>query len=261
MKVKIKKDDKVKEFNLINSWGDVTLEKWVKLAHKDNETKVEETLKVIDTLTDIPKKLVKQLGIKDVAVILNKVSELQEEENSYLKNIIHINGKKYGFHPNFDELTLGEYADIEMLFRDDIHKNLPELMSILYRPIVEQKGNVYTIEAYDGNTTIRAEEFKKMKASMVQGALFFLVDFRNRITTDFAIIFDGTDEGDNERVLGETFAEKWSWFGVMYRLTNGNIVNLDAITRLNLLECLTWLSYETDLQENENNKLNLDGKQ
>ena len=47
----------------------------------------------------------------------------------------------------------------------------------------------------------------------------------------------------------------------MYRLTNGNIVNLDAITRLNLLECLTWLSYETDLQENENNKLDLDGKQ
>ena len=173
MKVKVKKEGKVKEFNLINSWADVTLEKWVKLAHKDNETKVEEALKVIDTLTDIPKKLVKQLGVKDVAVVLNKVSELQEQENSYLKNIIHLNGTKYGFHPNLDELTLGEYADIEMLFRDDVHRNLPELMAILYRPIVEEKGDVYTIEAYDGNTTIRAEEFKNMKAIMVQGALLF----------------------------------------------------------------------------------------
>ena len=34
----------------------------------------------------------------------------------------------------------------------------------------------------------------------------------------------------------------------MYRLCNAEIKNLDRITKLNLLECLTWLSYETDLQ-------------
>jgi hypothetical protein len=47
----------------------------------------------------------------------------------------------------------------------------------------------------------------------------------------------------------------------MYRLTNGNIKDLHKITSLNLLECLTWLSYEADLQENERNKLDLHGKQ
>jgi len=39
----------------------------------------------------------------------------------------------------------------------------------------------------------------------------------------------------------------------MYRLTNGEIVNLERITKLELLECLTWLSYETDL--NSQNKV------
>ena len=43
----------------------------------------------------------------------------------------------------------------------------------------------------------------------------------------------------------------------MYRLTNGEIVNLEKITKLNLLECLTWLSYETDL--NINKQVNIDG--
>jgi|TARA_R110001606_G_scaffold295138_1_gene442745 hypothetical protein len=33
----------------------------------------------------------------------------------------------------------------------------------------------------------------------------------------------------------------------MHRLCSESIVNLDAVTKLNLLECLTWLSYETDL--------------
>ena len=42
----------------------------------------------------------------------------------------------------------------------------------------------------------------------------------------------------------------------MYRLTNGEIVNLERITNLSLLECLTWLSYETDLNESQKTQLN-----
>lgn len=34
----------------------------------------------------------------------------------------------------------------------------------------------------------------------------------------------------------------------MYRLCGGEIKNLEAITRLNILEAFTWLSYETDLE-------------
>ena len=34
----------------------------------------------------------------------------------------------------------------------------------------------------------------------------------------------------------------------MYRLTGGEIVNLKAITELNLFEALTWLTHETDLE-------------
>ena len=44
----------------------------------------------------------------------------------------------------------------------------------------------------------------------------------------------------------------------MYRLTNGQIVNLEKITKLNLIEALTWLIYETDL--NSQNKVNLNDK-
>ena len=39
----------------------------------------------------------------------------------------------------------------------------------------------------------------------------------------------------------------------MYRLTNADISKLEQITKLNLLEAFTWLSYETDL--NTQNKV------
>tara|TARA_R110000824_G_scaffold22257_1_gene81753 strand:+ start:152 stop:412 length:261 start_codon:yes stop_codon:yes gene_type:complete len=46
-------------------------------------------------------------------------------------------------------------------------------MAVLYRPITEKKNDVYTIEAYDGNIQIRAEEMKKMSSEQVQSALVF----------------------------------------------------------------------------------------
>ena len=71
-------------------------------------------------------------------------------------------------------------------------------------------------------------------------------------------MFDGSADGNEDAIATESFAEKWGWFGVMYRLTNGEIVNLERITNLGLLECLTWLSYETDL--NAQNKVKRNGE-
>lgn len=180
MKVKIKKQGKVKEFKLINKWSDVTLEKWLKLIDFHSGSKSSEAEETIAALSDIPKKLIKQLELKDVAVIMSKIAELQQKQDSSLKRIIEVEGKEYGFHPDLDSITLGEYADIETFIKNDIEKHLPELMAVLYRPITEKGENeVYTIQAYDGNIRIRTEQMKKMKAEQVQSALVFFYHFVN----------------------------------------------------------------------------------
>ena len=173
MKVKIKKQGKTKEYNVISKWSDVTLEKWLKLVEVETESKPKEALETITALSDIPKQLVKELGIKDVAVIMSRIGELQVEQDSKLKRIIEVEGKEYGFHPDLDSITLGEYADIETFIKNGIENSLPELMAVLYRPIVKKKNDIYVIEAYDGNIDIRAEEMKKMSAEQVQSALVF----------------------------------------------------------------------------------------
>ena len=85
------------------------------------------------------------------------------------------------------------------------------------------------------------------------------MEFRQRIVKEFAIVFDTTDEGNENAIASESFAEKWGWFGVMHRLCNQELSKLESITNLSLLECLTWLSYETDL--NSQNKVQSNGKQ
>lgn len=183
MKVKIKKQGKVKEFKLISSWKDVTLSKWLKLIDFHNGTKSEEAEETIAALSNIPKDLIKQLELKDVAVIMSRVAELQADQDSSLKRIIEIDGKRYGFHPNLDEITLGEYADLETMIKNDIEKTMPEIMAVLFRPIVEETNKgVYTIEAYDGNITIRAEQMKKMSAQEVQSALVFFYNLGKELS-------------------------------------------------------------------------------
>ena len=179
MKVKIKKKGKTKEYNLIKSWSDVTLEKWIKLIKLEGKAKGLEAKETIAVLSDITKKLITQLGIQDVSVLLNKISELQKKANVRLRNIIKVGNKEYGFHPNLEDITLGEWADLETFIKEGIEDNMPEIMAILYRPITEKENDVYTIEAYNGNINVRAEELKKMKAEQVQSCLVFFWSFVN----------------------------------------------------------------------------------
>ena len=177
MKVKIKKDGKKKTYNTISSWEDVTLEKWIALTGLAEGSKTKEAEETIAMLSDIPRKVVKELSLRDVAVILGKMGGLQSEQDTILKKVIEIDGVEYGMHPDFSEITLGEYADIETLIKEGVEKNLPELMAILFRPILEKKNDVYDIEAYDGKIKIRAEVMKKMSAEQVQSALVFFYGF------------------------------------------------------------------------------------
>tara|TARA_R110001599_G_scaffold1223_1_gene5995 strand:+ start:39 stop:680 length:642 start_codon:yes stop_codon:yes gene_type:complete len=177
MKVNIKKEGKKKTYNLINSWSDVTLEKWISLIDLEAGSKTKEAEETIATLSDIPRKLIKELSIRDVAIIMKKLSELQNRQDTVLTKVIEIDGIEYGMHPNLDDITLGEYADIETFIKGGLEKNMPELMSVLFRPVIERKNEVYTIAAYDGDITIRAETMKKMSAEQVQSTLFFFYNF------------------------------------------------------------------------------------
>jgi len=183
MKIKVEKKGKKKTYNLIKSWEDVTLEKWVKLITFEKLSSTQEAMEVLGVLTDMPKKLIRELALQDVANIMSKVTELQREDKVYLKKIIKLEGKQYGFHPNLEDLTLGEWADIETFMEQGLDNNMHNIMAILFRPILEIENDAFIIEAYDGNIAVRAEKFKKMSAEQVKSALVFFWSFANVLST------------------------------------------------------------------------------
>jgi hypothetical protein len=87
------------------------------------------------------------MKLKDLKKIQANLQKLiGKPVNKDIINKIDINGVKYGFHPNLDDLTMGEFVDIETYAKEN---DIAKMMSVLYRPIVKEQGNRYDIEPYD----------------------------------------------------------------------------------------------------------------
>ena len=183
MKAKITKGGKTKKYNIIDSWEDVTLDKWQRLVlgNKVSKAKAKEAKDTIALLSDIPKKLIDQMSLKDVATIFEKVSNLQVKGK--LKKVFEIDGEEYGFLPDCDEISLGEWVDIETYLKDGLEKNIHKLMAVLFRPLTRKEGKIYSISAYSGGRE-RAEKFKKkMTAAQVQQSLVFFWSLGKSLST------------------------------------------------------------------------------
>ena len=175
MKVTIKKGEKKNVFNVIDSWEDVTLETWQKIL-KAKGSRVQEDIQMLKALSDIPEKILKNLDLIDVVEILKALTNLQKiPTTKSVRKKYKIDGIKYGFHPNLEKLTLGEYIDLETLIGKGLSGNLHYLMAILFRPIIKEYGKSYDIEGYaESDMEHRAEIFKtKMKALDVRKATVF----------------------------------------------------------------------------------------
>lgn len=177
MKLKIQQDGNSKSYKLIKDWSEVNLDKWAELISMRTDTKSNEAIDTLKILSDIPKQIIKQLPLRDVSIILSKVAEMQSKSNTELVKRITIDEVEYGFHPNLDDITLGEYADIETLIKDDLEDSLADIMAILFRPITSTMNDAYAIESYNGDIAIRREQMRKMSGEQVQNALVFFWTF------------------------------------------------------------------------------------
>ena len=181
MKVKVKKEGKVKEYKIIDSWADVTLEKWQQLVLGKKKSKTQEAKETIKALSTLPVKLIEEMALSDVATIFERLSKLQIKGK--LKKVFEIDEVEYGFLPDLDEITLGEWADIEQYIKDGLEKNIHKIMAVLFRPVTNKEGKMYSVQAYkDGRE--RAEKFKKkMNAEQIQQSLVFFYNLGNKLST------------------------------------------------------------------------------
>lgn len=109
------------------------------------------------------------MSYKDLDETYNHIYKILEDKGSF-KNRFKIAGEEFGFIPDFQNITSGEYADLSsyMSNEQDLHK----AMAVMFRPITETYKDKYDITPYKG-TEHFAEIMKHSPLGCVFGAMVF----------------------------------------------------------------------------------------
>lgn len=89
-------------------------------------------------------------------------------EKPQLVNRFKMNGVEYGFIPNLEQISMGEFIDIETFLSD--WKQMHRAMAVLYRPIAHKYGDKYNIEEYKETD---GEHMRDIPMDAVFGCMLF----------------------------------------------------------------------------------------
>lgn len=166
-------------------WNGISLKKYLALQKELTNYAEDEDAVVavmLETLCGLDAKYLSGLAVSDYLMLRTELSQFIGRVDHELVPIVEWNGKKWGFEPNLSKMAYGAYLDISKYDTLAIDDNWVKIMNILYRPIVEQKGTMYTTKPYDA-TEDNTKEMLQWGMNIHFGALFFFL----HLSTDLVI--------------------------------------------------------------------------
>jgi len=165
------------ELTIPTTLNDIKLAQYQKFLSivKDNEESEFLQQKMVQIFCGIDLKDVAQIRYKDVAEINTSINTLFSKENHLIQRF-KMGGVEFGFIPNLDEMSTGEYMDLDTYITD--WDTMHNAMAVLYRPITNKLGNKYQIEEYKGSITY-ADVMRHAPLDVVFGAMVFFYNLGN----------------------------------------------------------------------------------
>ena len=151
--------------------SDITLEQYQKFAKLNTEENQNSNFllhKMVEIFCRLDLKDIARIKYQYVNSIVSDLNNIFNAKTELIQNF-KLKGVEYGFIPKLDDITLGEYIDLDNNISD--WETMHKAMAVLYRPITLQKGDRYQIEEYTAKED--TEKFKDMPLDVVMGSLVF----------------------------------------------------------------------------------------
>ena len=147
--------------------------------NKDNEDQEFLNQKMVQTFCGIDLKDVAQIRFKDVVEITESLAKMFSiKEHKHIRRF-KLGGVEFGFIPELEEMTFGEYTDLDSYIGD--WDNMHKAMAVLYRPITKKGLNdTYEIEDYNGSITY-SDVMRYAPLDVVFGANVFFYNLGNEL--------------------------------------------------------------------------------
>ena len=151
-----------------NHLSEITLKQYQDFVKIKSEDEYLLQCKMIEIFCNVPYKDVLTIKLSDAEEITSTLNGMFEDKPKLVQSF-KMNGKNYGFHPDLQDMTLGEYIDVDTFIGD--WENIHTAMNVLYRPIKQRSGGKYLIEDYNTDTK---EQMLDMPLEAVISSVFFL---------------------------------------------------------------------------------------
>jgi hypothetical protein len=167
------------EISIPTSLKEITLEQYQRFTSIAKSNPEGDFLqhKMIEIFCDVSLKEISLMKLKDINAITNKLGEMFNNNYPLIQTFKH-NGLEFGFIPNLDEISLGEYTDLETYISD--WDNMNKAMAVLYRPVINKLNKKYLIEEYKGSAEY-AEAMLQMPLDVALGAMVFFYHLGNEL--------------------------------------------------------------------------------
>ncbi len=200
------------EINVPTSLSEVTLgqyQKFLKIA-EDNPEGNFLNAKMIEIFCGIPLSDSYKLKMSSVVAIIDILNELLSQTPKRVEQFT-MNGVQYGFIPDLDEMSLGEYVDLDGSASD--WNNMHIAMNVLYRKIKIKKSGKYNIVDYNVENP---EKMKDMPLDAAIGSLFFFYNLGMELSKHTILSSSNQAEMEvyQEQLISETNGDGISQFMV-----------------------------------------------
>jgi len=143
-------------------------QKFMKLVESSNDQELI-AQKTIEIFCGIHIKDVVKIKFTDVENIVQRLNDVFKEKPTF-KHKFKIRDVEYGFIPNLEEISFGEYIDLETNITSV--ENFHKAMAVMYRPITKKLKDRYEIFQYTGTEEF-SEAMKYAPLNIVLGATLF----------------------------------------------------------------------------------------
>ena len=188
----------IKKITLPEHIGEITLDQYQRFDKLNKRTDLDElgyNKRVIEIFTQLKHKEVGNIAHADYKDILEAIIVAMNKDAKF-EHRFFIGKTEFGFIPNLDDITTGEFVDIKEVGLEV--ENFHKLMAILFRPIrgKDYLGN-YKIESYNG--TKRYENImKQMPMNLVNGSLVFFSTLAKELRNH---ILKSTDQAQLKEIM------------------------------------------------------------
>tara|TARA_R100001369_G_scaffold21027_3_gene38375 strand:+ start:928 stop:1578 length:651 start_codon:yes stop_codon:yes gene_type:complete len=208
-----------------SSLNDITLQQYKRYLKIQEKVTDERFLnaKMIEIFCNVDLKSVMHLRLNDSEEIVNIITKLFNSKPKLVKRF-KLNGVEYGFQPQLDEITLGEYIDLDTFIGD--WENMEKAMSVLYRPVLVTLKDKYSIEDYKVGTE---GAIINMPMDAVMSSIFFLWN----LGLDLSKNMTNSLEGEETEILTQFLNLPKSGAGINPSLHSLNSILEDLKISLN----------------------------